>query len=86
MTTLHFMILMLVAIGGTGVVLTRNPATQAIVASLYGLLLAILFVALQAPDVALSALVVSVIVMPLLTLLALAKVRDYQLEQRSQKQ
>jgi hypothetical protein len=58
-----------------GVILTRNPTRQAIGASLYGLLLATLFVALQGP-------VVSVIVVPLMTLLALAKVRDYQLDQQ----
>jgi len=40
-------------------------------------LLTTLFVVLQAPDVALSALVASVIVVPMMTLLALAKVRNY---------
>ena len=41
----------------------------------YGLLLAILFMVFQAPDVTLSELTVGAVVLPLLLLLALAKVR-----------
>lgn len=69
-------LLALVAIGGFAVVKTRHPARQVIVLSLYGLLLALLFLAFQAPDVALSALVIGSVILPLMILLALAKVRE----------
>lgn len=69
------LILALVAVAATSVVLTRDPLPQAIVASLYGLLLGILFFVFQAPDVALSQIVVGAVVTPLMILLALAKTR-----------
>jgi energy-converting hydrogenase B subunit D len=73
--TLQVTILVLVALGATAVVLTRVPARQAIVLSVYGLLLAILFLAFQAPDVTLSELTVGAVALPILLLLALAKVK-----------
>lgn len=42
---------------------------------LYGLLLTLLFVALQAPDVALSMLVVSAVAYPLIVLIAISRTR-----------
>jgi energy-converting hydrogenase B subunit D len=74
-TVLQVVILILVAAGGTGVVLTRDPLSQAVGVSFFGLLLAILFLVLQAPDVALSAIVVGALALPLMILLALAKTR-----------
>ena len=68
--------LLLVALGALGVVTSREPTGQAIAASFYGLLLAVLFFAFQAPDVALSQIVVGAIATPLMILLALAKVRS----------
>jgi energy-converting hydrogenase B subunit D len=56
-------------------VLARDPLRQAIMASLYGLVLGILFLAFQAPDVALSQTVVGAVALPLMILLALARVR-----------
>ena len=67
--------LVLVALGGTAVVLTRDPLNQAMVASFYGLLLGLSFLVLQAPDVALSQITVGAVALPLMILLALAKVR-----------
>ena len=55
-------------------VLARDPLRQAMVASIYGLVLGILFV-FQAPDVALSQTVVGAVALPMMILLALAKVR-----------
>jgi energy-converting hydrogenase B subunit D len=75
MDILQVTILVLVALGATAVVLTRVPARQAIVLSVYGLLLAILFLAFQAPDVTLSELTVGAVALPILLLLALAKVK-----------
>jgi uncharacterized MnhB-related membrane protein len=68
-------ILLFVAVAATAVVLTRDPASQALVVSFYGLLLGIMFLIFQAPDVALSQIVVGAIALPLMILLALARVR-----------
>ncbi len=68
----------LVALGGTAVVLTRNPVQQAFVLGVYGLLLTFLFLLLQAPDVALSELAVGAAALPLILLVTLAKVRKHQ--------
>ena len=65
----------LVALGATLVVLTRDPLRQALVNGVYGLVLVLLFVVLQAPDVALSMLVVSTVVYPFVILVAVARVR-----------
>jgi energy-converting hydrogenase B subunit D len=75
MDALQVTLLLLVAAGATMVVLTRAPVRQAIVLSAYGLLLAVLFMAFQAPDVTLSELTVGAVLLPLLLLLTLAKVR-----------
>ena len=68
-------ILLFVAVAGTGVVFTRDPTSQAIIVSFYGLLLGILFFVFQAPDVALSQIVVGALALPLMILLALSKVK-----------
>ena len=78
MTVLQAAILLLVAGGGTAVVVTRDPLRQAMMASFFGILLAILFFVLQAPDVALSEIVVGAVALPLMILLSLAKVRGGQ--------
>lgn len=74
-SALQAVILVLVALGGLGVVLTREPLRQTLVVGVYGLLLVVLFFVFQAPDVALSAIVVGTVALPLMLLLALAKVR-----------
>jgi energy-converting hydrogenase B subunit D len=68
-------ILLFVAAGGTAVIFTRDPASQAIVVSFYGLLLGIMFFVFQAPDVGLSQIVVGALALPLMILLALARVK-----------
>jgi energy-converting hydrogenase B subunit D len=75
MDVLQVTLLVLVAGGATVVVLIRNPVRQVIALSSYGLLLAVLFLAFQAPDVTLSELTVGSVVLPILVLLTLAKVR-----------
>ncbi|MFI1968655.1 hypothetical protein BLA24_11485 [Streptomyces cinnamoneus] len=67
--------LLLVATAATAAVLNREPARQAVVLSLLGLCLALLFTVLQAPDVALSQLGVGSAVTPLMILLTVRKVR-----------
>ena len=75
MTVLLAAVLLLVAAAGTAVVLVRDPLNQAIMASFFGLLLGLAFLVLQAPDVALSQITVGAVALPLMILLALAKVR-----------
>jgi uncharacterized MnhB-related membrane protein len=75
MDALQITVLVLVAAAATSVVLVREPVRQVVVLSGYGLLLAVLFLVFQAPDVTLSELSVGAIALPILILLALAKVR-----------
>jgi energy-converting hydrogenase B subunit D len=64
-----------VAVCATCVVLARDTLRQAMVASIYGLALGILFFVFSAPDVALSQTAVGAVALPLMILLALARVR-----------
>ena len=73
MTAIQALTIVLVAVGGTATVLTREPFRQAMVAGLYGLLLVVLFLVYQAPDVSVSAIVGGTVALPLMVLLALAK-------------
>ena len=75
MTVLHVVALAVVAVGGTTVVLVRDPVRQALAASVFGLALALLFFAFQAPDVAISQIVVATVAVPVMILLALTKLR-----------
>jgi uncharacterized MnhB-related membrane protein len=75
MDILQVTVLVLVAAGALLVVRTRDRTRLVLVLSVYGMLLAILFFVFQAPDVTLSELVVGAIALPLILLLAIAKVR-----------
>ena len=75
MDILQITLLVLVAAGATAVVLIRAPVRQVLMLSVYGVLLAVLFLAFQAPDVTLSELTVGAVVLPAVLLLTLAKVR-----------
>jgi energy-converting hydrogenase B subunit D len=75
MEALQITLLVLVAAGATAVVLIRAGVRQVLMLSVYGVLLAVLFLAFQAPDVTLSELVVGAVVLPVILLLTLAKVR-----------
>jgi energy-converting hydrogenase B subunit D len=66
----------LVAAAGTAVALTRSPFRQAIVLSLYGLVLTVLFVTLQAPDVALSLATIGSAALPTIVLLSLVRIKE----------
>lgn len=76
MSVLEAIALTLVAVTATAVVAVEDPVRQSMVSSLLGLLLTATFFVLQAPDVALSMLGVSAVVVPALVLLALARIRD----------
>lgn len=68
-------ILVFIAAAATAVVLTRDPVSQCLLASFYGLLLAMMFFIFQAPDVSFSQLAVGTIALPCMILLALAKIK-----------
>jgi uncharacterized MnhB-related membrane protein len=70
--------LLFVALGALCVVLARDVVRQALVFSLYGFSLVVLFLVFQAPDVALSALVVSAIADPLVLVGALARIAAHR--------
>jgi uncharacterized MnhB-related membrane protein len=75
MELLQGTLLVLTAAGGTAVALTRRPKRQALALSLFGLVLTLLFLVYQAPDVALSELAVGAAALPLMLLVALARVQ-----------
>jgi len=72
---LQFLLFLLLAMAGMQVVRTREPLAQSIAVSFYGLVLSLLFFLHQAPDVALSQIAVGAVALPLMILLALAKIR-----------
>lgn len=75
MTVLIGALLLLVALTGSLVVLSRNPAKQVFAMGANGLVLALLFFSLQAPDVALSEIVIGTAATPLLFLVAIVSAR-----------
>ena len=76
-------VFLLVAVSALGVVRTKDPLAQSVAVSFYGLVLALLFFLHQAPDVALSQIVVGAVALPLKILLALSKIHA-QDEERKQ--
>jgi uncharacterized MnhB-related membrane protein len=77
-TGLQLAALILVAITATAVVLTPEALRQALVLGIFGLALTLLFFTFQAPDVALSEIVVSTVGLPLIILLALRKIAEQE--------
>ncbi len=75
MRLLQWMILLLVAGGAPGVVLSRNPKEQVVTLSVYGLLCGLMFFIFQAPDVALSQITIGAVMLPLMIMLVLTKMR-----------
>jgi uncharacterized MnhB-related membrane protein len=78
MVPLQLAVMLFVALAALGVVAARDIVRQAIVFSVYGFALVLLFVIFQAPDVALSALVVSGIAYPLVLVGAIVRIRGLQ--------
>lgn len=71
---LQIVALVLVTLGGTAVVLVPDPLRQTLGLGIYGFALTLLFFAFQAPDVALSEIVVSCLARPVIILAALRKI------------
>jgi len=72
---LQVVTLVLVLLGAVSVVAARDVVRLTLANALYGLLLVVLFLVFQSPDVALSALAVSVVALPLVLVVAIAKGR-----------
>jgi uncharacterized MnhB-related membrane protein len=68
-------ILLLVAASGTATALTYDHSKQVIGLTFFGLMLSIMFFVFQAPDVALSQIVVGTVLLPLMFLLCLSRLR-----------
>lgn len=72
MIPLQATVIVLVAVAALVVVLTRDLVRLALVSSAFALLLVVLFLVLQAPDVALSELVVGAVGFPFVIAVAIA--------------
>lgn len=75
MSVLLALLFVLAGLSGTGVALTRSPRQQVLAIAVNGLVLALLFLALQAPDVAFSELAVGTAALPMLFAAALGAIR-----------
>lgn len=76
MTALQISALVIVGLSGTAIVLTVSPLRQTLLMAIFGFALTALFFAFQAPDVALSELVVAGVALPVIILAALRKLAD----------
>jgi energy-converting hydrogenase B subunit D len=85
-TLLQIAALAAVAIAGGAVVAATDPLRQTLVLSVYGMSLVMLFFVFQAPDVALSEIVVSTVGLPVMILLALRKVRQNEREREDDRE
>jgi len=83
-TALIVLALTLVAMAATAVVLADAPERQAVTLSVFGLALVVVFMVLQAPDVALSELGVGTAVVPLMVMLAIRTMRKDRRERQQQ--
>lgn len=84
MTMLQIAALAAVAISGGAVVAAADPLRQTLVLGIFGLSLTMLFFVFQAPDVALSGIVVSTVGLPVMILLALRKVNQHERERKQE--
>ena len=75
MSLLLALLFVLVAISGTGVALSRKPRRQVFAMAVNGMVLALLFMALQAPDVAFAEVAVGAAALPLLFLVILGSIK-----------
>ena len=78
MTAVQAAALVLVAVTGGMIAFARSPLRQTLLLGIYGLSLSVMFFSLQAPDVALSELVVSTVGLPVIVLAALRKISEQE--------
>lgn len=84
MTVLQLVALIAVMLSGTAVVAVHDPLRQAMVLGIFGFALTFLFFVFQAPDVALSEIVVSGIGVPVIVLAALRKIGQQERTRKEQ--
>jgi uncharacterized MnhB-related membrane protein len=77
-TVLQIVALAAVAVGGGAVALVTDPLRQTLLLGIFGGALVFLFFTFQAPDVALSEIVVGSIGLPLVILAALRKITEQE--------
>jgi uncharacterized MnhB-related membrane protein len=65
-----------VLVMGLATVFSRDPLRQVVVNGVFSLMLVVLFLVLQAPDVALSELVVGTVAFPFVILATIVRVRE----------
>jgi len=85
-TVLQIVALAVVAIAGGATVAAKDVLRQTLVLGIYGLSLTMLFFTFQAPDVALSEIVVSSVGLPVMILLAIRKVREQERQRQEEEQ
>lgn len=76
-------LMLLVAVSGFFVVHTRDVTAQVIALGFYGLLMALVFLFFQAPDVALSQVTVGAIALPLMVMLAISRMKFRKAQSQS---
>jgi uncharacterized MnhB-related membrane protein len=81
-TVIVVLALTLVAIAGTTVVFTDAPERQAVTLAVLGLALVVVFMVLQAPDVALSELGIGAAIVPLMVMLSIRTMRKDRKQRR----
>jgi energy-converting hydrogenase B subunit D len=85
-TALQLVALIVVTLAGTAVVLVPEPLRQTLTLAVYGFALTLLFFTFQAPDVALSEIVVSAIGLPVIILAALRKIAQHEAEHHGERE
>ena len=86
MSGLQLTALIVAGIAGTAVVFTPDALRQVMMLGIYGLALTLLFFVFQAPDVALSEIVVSAVGLPVIVLAALRKIRAQERAQEDEEE
>ncbi len=82
MIVLQILAFCFVAVIGAAVVLTRDPRRQLFVYAFYGMLLSLLFLLLQSPDVSLAEIAVGTVAIPFVAAATLAKCRAHRPKSR----
>jgi energy-converting hydrogenase B subunit D len=78
MSVLQTVALAVVLVTGTGVVTITDPLRQTLMLGVFGLALTLLFFVYQAPDVALSEIVIGALALPVIVLAALRKLNEQE--------
>jgi energy-converting hydrogenase B subunit D len=78
MTLVQAILMILTAASGTAAVFTSDPLKHTIALGFHGMMLALLLLALRAPDVALAQFAVGAVAVPLMFLAAIANARNWR--------